>query len=139
LTKEKMEEATETAKQLSAKAHAVATEAIKSKDVAVLQDAHKTFAEVDLPKVPDRTKPLRLPLVPKRLTELFNSFNPGVAGPILLSSSLLRGVRIGLFTIPGAAIAWLGPTFYPGLGAGVYLGVGLLLGVLGAIFGRARY
>jgi hypothetical protein len=139
LTREKMEEAKETAKQISAKAQAVASEAVKSKDVAVLQDAHKTLTQVDLPKVPDRTRPLHLPLVPDRFTALFHSFNPGVAGLILLFSSMFRGVRIGLFAIPGAAIAWLGPMFYPGLGPGMYLGVGLLLGVLGAIFGRARY
>ncbi|WP_406700786.1 protein kinase [Singulisphaera sp. Ch08] len=139
LTKEKLEEAKVTAQQLSEKAQAVANEAVKSNDVSVLKDAHKTFAQVDLPKVPEKTRPLSLPMVPQRFTALFHSFSPGVAGLILLFSSFFRGVKIGLFAIPGAAIALFGPQFLPGMSAGISSGLGLLLGALGALFGRTRY
>lgn len=139
LTQEKLDEATATAKQLSQKAQAVATEAVKASDVSVLKDVHKTFAQVDLPKVPDRTRPLSLPMIPKRFTALFNSFNPGVAGLILLFSSFFRGVKISLFALPGAAIAWFGPQILPGMNPWIAPGLGLLLGGLGAIFGRTRY
>ena len=138
LTQEKMAEATETAKQLSAKVQQVTTEAVQSNDVTKLQDASKSFAEVDLPKIPDRTKPLHLPLLPAWLTRLFHSFSPGAAGLILLVSSLFRGIRMSLFALPGAMIAWLGPEFSSGIGSTTYLWIGLTLGVLGIIFGRSR-
>ncbi|SIO02645.1 Serine/threonine protein kinase [Singulisphaera sp. GP187] len=139
LTKEKLEEAKVTAQQLSEKVQAVTNEAVKAQDVTVLKDAHKSFTEVELPKVPDRTRPLSLPMIPQRFTAWFNSFNPGVAGLILLFSSLFRGVKIGLFALPGAAIAVFGPQFLPGMHPAVAPGIGLLLGGLGAVFGRTRY
>lgn len=139
LTKEKLDEATATAKQLSAKAQAVATEVVKSKDAPDFNHVQKTFAEVELPKVPDQSRPLKLPLVPQKITSLFNSFHPGVAGLILLFSSLFRGVKIGLFAIPGAAIAWLGTVYFPSLSPWIPPSLGLLLGGLGVIFGRSRH
>jgi hypothetical protein len=139
LTREKLEEATATAKELGTKAQEVASEAVKTKDVAVLQGARKTFSKVDLPKLPEVTAPLHLPLLPQRVSRLFHSFSPGVAGLILLVSSFFRGVKMSLFAVPGATIALLGPSLAPGWGEAASLGVGALLGLLGVVFGRSRY
>jgi hypothetical protein len=77
------------------------------------------------------------------VSNLFHDFNAGAAGLILVLSALLPGARVGLFAIPGAAIALLGPTVgLPPLGpldslrTSIALGAGVAL--LGAFFGKSR-
>ena len=90
-----------------------------------------------------QTAPLRLAILPASATGLFHDFGPGVAGLILLVSSLYRSTRVGLFAIVGAVFALLGPRLgLPSIGpvdasyAGMALGVALL--VVGILFGGVR-
>ena len=91
-----------------------------------------------------QTRPLRLAMLPPSVTDLFHDFGPGVAGLILLISSLYRGIKISLFAVPGAVLALLGPRLgLPSIGpvdaplAGIASGVTLL--VLGLLFGESRH
>src|SRR5262249_32317561 len=88
-------------------------------------------------EAPEDAKPLSLPFLPKSIAALFNSFNPGIAGLILLGSSLFRGVRMSFFAIPAAAITWIGPSI--GLGIWPSMGIGLIVAVVGVFFGRTGY
>jgi serine/threonine protein kinase len=86
-------------------------------------------------------KPLQLPMVPAFLTDLFDSFNPGVAGLILLISGFFRGWRMSLLVLPGAALAFLGhrcgvPDVGPVAAPYVSMAGGLVLALLGFIFLR---
>jgi hypothetical protein len=51
-----------------------------------------------------------MPGLPGSLSRLFNSFNPGAAGLILVVSSFFRGWRMALFALPAAAVALWGPS-----------------------------
>ncbi len=87
-------------------------------------------------------RPLDWPPVPREWTEPFSSFNPGVAGLVLILSSLVGGWKIAAFLFPAAAIMVLGHTTgVPGLlepmaNSVVSLGAGLGLALAGFIFGR---
>jgi hypothetical protein len=90
------------------------------------------------------TEPLRLPGLPVSICRLFDGFGPGAAGLILLLSAFVRGARIGLFALPAALIAALGPRLgVPSIGplsaSLVSMGVGAGLLLLGFLFGRSRH
>jgi hypothetical protein len=94
-------------------------------------------------RIPARTRPLRLPFLPRPLSNLFRGFNSGGAGLILILSALVRGAKMGLFALLGAALALLGPAVgVPRIGpldaemASMALGAGVA--VLGVAFGRTR-
>ena len=77
------------------------------------------------------------------MSNLFHDFNAGAAGLILILSALMPGARVGLFAIPGAAVALFGPTVgLPPIGpldsatASMALGAGVAL--LGVFFGKIR-
>jgi hypothetical protein len=90
-----------------------------------------------------QTRPLRLPFLPGLVTNQFRSFNPGVAGLILILSAMVGGTRAGLLAIAGAAVAWIGPSVgVPRLGsldsqtASMVLGAGISMLVI--FLGRHR-
>ena len=70
------------------------------------------------------------------MADLFHDFNPGVAGLILVVSSLLSGSRVGLFALPGAALALFGPSF--GLAPTAAMAFGAGVAALGIFLGRSR-
>lgn len=88
-------------------------------------------------------QPLRLPLVPQAWLGPFDSFNPGIAGLVLVLSAIWPGWRVPLFAIPAAAVMVLGPLLgmpslaVAGLGEmpaqRVSLYAGLLLAGLGVL------
>jgi hypothetical protein len=93
--------------------------------------------------VPVQTQPLRLPFLPKLLADLFQGWGAGAAGLILILSALVRGARMALFAIPGAAIALVGPRVgIPPIGsldpamASMAIGAGIAL--LGVVVGRTH-
>jgi hypothetical protein len=115
-----------------------ATRAIEHPDP--LQALRDTRIDV---RVPLRTTPLHLPFLPRPVSNLFHDFNAGAAGLILILSALVPGARVGLFAIPGAAIALIGPAIgIPSIGpldsmrTSMALGAGVAL--LGAFFGKGR-
>jgi hypothetical protein len=119
-------------KRLAREAVSVQNPNLPSVDLAALQ--------VDLHK---ETTPLRVPLVPEVLTSGFNSFNPGVAGLLLVLSAFAPGALAGLFAFAAAAVAWAGPRLgIPSLGPlkaeylSMLAGAGLF--VLGLMLGRGR-
>lgn len=126
----------------------VRTAAVKRDGGQALKGAKEIGGEVaaNVRNVLDRkrqTDALRLSILPASVTGLFHDFGSGVAGLILLVSSLYRGTRIGLIAIAGAVFALLGPRLgLPSIGpvdasdAGMALGVALL--VLGVLFGGRR-
>jgi len=70
-------------------------------------------ATTDKPLVENITakqmKPLSLPLLPERWRwAVFNSIAPGIAGLLLIVSSLWRGVKMSLLMFPAAAVLTLG-------------------------------
>ena len=65
--------------------------------------------DVDLARVQAAEEPLRVPGIPEPLTKMISGYGVGVAGLILLASSVFGGWKIALFAIPGAVVAWLGP------------------------------
>ena len=121
---------------------AVAT-AIKNQDVEALRNV-KDAVNFDKP-----TKELKVN-VPKNMSpkaakvfKLFNGYNPGVAGLILLAASLFPGVRVGVLAFAGAAVAFVGPVLgLPALGPLspdlASMAIGAALGVVGIVFGRSR-
>jgi eukaryotic-like serine/threonine-protein kinase len=116
----------------------VATRAIEHPDP--LQALRDTRIDV---RVPLRTTPLRLPFLPQPVSNLFHDFNAGAAGLILILSALLSGARVGLFAIPGAAIALFGPALgLPPIGpldsARTSMALGAGVALLGVFFGKSR-
>jgi len=101
--------------------------------------AGETVKAVDLDSQEGR-KPLNWPLIGR----FFDSFNPGVAGVVLLFLALFRGWKMSIFALPAAGIMCLGPTFgMPGLEAvggshTTSLVIGLAVAVVGVFFGRTR-
>jgi eukaryotic-like serine/threonine-protein kinase len=94
-------------------------------------------------RIPAQTKPLHLPFLPRPVSNLFQGWGAGAAGLILILSALIRGARMALFALPGAAIAMFGPQVgVPALGpldsamASMAIGAGVAL--LGIVFGRSR-
>jgi hypothetical protein len=78
-------------------------------------------------------EPLALPL-PEAVLRVFGNINPGVAGLLLLVSSIWRSWKIGLLTLAGAAIMVLGPAY--GVPWLVCLAVGGAVMLAGFLFGR---
>jgi hypothetical protein len=115
-----------------------AARAVEADDpLRALQDAR-----VDV-RLPAQTKRLRLPFLPRWLSNLFQGFNPGAAGLILILSALVRGSWVGPFALGGAAVALLGPAAgVPRLGpldprtASMALGAGVA--ALGLVFRGPR-
>ena len=113
----------------------VAVRAIEHPDpLSALRDAR-----IDV-HVPMRTRPLQLAVLPRPVSNLFQDWGAGAAGLILILSALVPGARMGLFAIPGAAIALIGPAVgVPHIGpldssqASMALGAGVAL--LGVFFG----
>jgi hypothetical protein len=126
----------------------VRTAAVKQDGGQVLEGAKEIGGEVaanvrDVLDLKRETTPLRLVILPASATRLFHDFGPGVAGLILLISSLYRSTRVGLFAIVGAVFALFAPRLgLPSIGpvdasfAGMALGVALL--VVGILFGSGR-
>jgi serine/threonine protein kinase len=106
-------------------------------DISKLTDLEKISEEAakgtaSLGVTEKETKPLDLPAVPAFITNRFDSFYPGVAGLVLLISSLFRGWKIGLALWPAALLIWAGDAFgLPSLGplsghvAGLVIGLGV--------------
>ncbi|HEX8199610.1 MAG TPA: serine/threonine-protein kinase [Isosphaeraceae bacterium] len=126
----------------------LATQAIETRDITQAQKALQSKVAT-LQRVATRTtRPLALPLLPARVAGLFRGFNPGVAGLILVASAFFRGWRLGLFVVPAAALAVLGPTAgLPPIAVPLWgtirpsessLALSLVLAGLGVVFGRSR-
>ncbi|MDB5328106.1 MAG: serine/threonine protein kinase [Phycisphaerales bacterium] len=60
---------------------------------------------------------LRLAMVPERVRHQVSGFNVGVAGLLLLISCFVRGWKLGMFALVGAAVMVGGDLVVPGLGA----------------------
>jgi hypothetical protein len=119
-----------------------AEQAVETRDVGALRKV-----EIDI-KVDKPTKAVELdvPNVPPEATRVlgwFNSFNPGVAGLILLVSAFFGGIRVGLGAFAGAAVALLGPMLpLPAIGpldaSNLSMVGGGAIGVAAIVFGRGR-
>jgi serine/threonine protein kinase len=88
-----------------------------------------------------KSKPLELPLVPAAVTGLFDGFNPGVGGLILVLSAFFRGPRVALFCWPAAVLAFAGPRLgVPAVGPAtahqLSMAAGVVLAVPGFLFRR---
>jgi serine/threonine protein kinase len=120
----------------------LATEAYRTQDTTKVQVVAK--ARFKAAKVAARqAKPLALPLAPTWFTNQFRDFNSGVAGLVLLLSATLRGWRLSLFFIPGAAVILLGrslgiPAIGPIRPEWSSLVLGLAIAAAGLVFGRGR-
>jgi hypothetical protein len=77
-----------------------------------------------------QAKPLGLPVI----GGLFVSFNPGVAGLLLVLSAFIPGLRVSLVIIPAALVLLFGAAL--GLGTWIPLAVGAGLGAVGLLFVR---
>jgi hypothetical protein len=77
-----------------------------------------------------QAQPLGIPVI----GGLFNSFNPGVAGLLLLFSAFIPGLRISFVIIPAALVLLFGAAF--GLGTMIPLAIGAALGCVGLLFVR---
>ena len=119
-----------------------ATKAVETRDVEALRkvdldikiDKPTKAVEVDLPRVPAEAA---------RVLGLFNSFNPGVAGLILLVSACFGGIRVGLGAFAGAGVALLGSVLHlPAIGpidpALTAMVLGGAIAVVAIFFGRER-
>lgn len=106
-----------------------AASAIESREAGALQDVQLDFSE---------TKPLSVPIVGR----YFDSLNAGLAGLMLLFTSLFRGWKISVFLLPAAVIALLGPSLgVPGIDVigGAYVSsaaIAIGLAVVGVLFAR---
>lgn len=117
---------------------AAAQKTIETKDAGALTDLKEL--QID---TPTRTEPLKLPAIPRAITRWFDSFNPGVAGFILIASAFFRGSRMSLFAAPAAAIALFGPAFAPARVAGIdshyaAMALGGAVFAVGLALGRRR-
>ncbi len=110
-------------------ATAVVKSSVAERSVAGLQNA--TAA-------PAASQPLSVPVV----GNLFDSFNPGIAGLVLIVLGIFGGWRMSLFALPAAALMVLGPSLgLPGVPAigGAHttsLVIGLAVAGAGFFFGR---
>jgi len=88
-------------------------------------------------------KPLSVPLLPAALAALLGSIPAGIAGVILLASSLFRGWKMAAFALPAAGIALFGdrlgiPAIGPIAAPYVACAIGAGLAVVGWFLGRTR-
>jgi serine/threonine protein kinase len=108
---------------------AAAATAIENREASALRNVQLDFSE---------TKPLDMPIIGR----YFDSLNAGLAGLLLLFTSLFRGWKISVFLLPAAVIALLGPALgVPGIDAigGAYVSSGaiaIVLAVVGVLFAR---
>ncbi|MGQ9574212.1 MAG: serine/threonine-protein kinase [Thermoguttaceae bacterium] len=110
----------------------------------VQQEPGSLIARLDqlAPERSGQFKPLHLPWAPEAITNLFDSFNPGLAGLILAISVFIPGLKVSVFLFPAAAVMLLAHTTgIPGLlePAGnsiTSLAIGLVLALAGFIFGK---
>ena len=137
---------TEQIKATAAELQNAAQKARESNDVGEVLDVKVDAAKhVRAEAIHQVHEPLKFPGLPAGTRGLFNSFNPGVAGLILVVSSFFRGWRISLFAIPGAAIALIGPSVL-GVPSSqpldirnlVTMAAGGVLMLVGIVFGRTR-
>jgi serine/threonine protein kinase len=119
---------------------------------ASLKDIDLTKLQEGLPDISEKakalslpdTEPLKLPVVPTAITDLFNSFNPGVAGLILVVSALFGGWKLGLVMWPAALIAFVGnrmgipDDLGPVTSQQASMGIGAVLAIVGVIFLRNK-
>jgi hypothetical protein len=90
------------------------------------------------------TRQLRVEGISQQVTDRVDGFGLGVAGLILLASSLFRGARISIFVWPGALIAAFGPRLIEagarplGPTSLLAMAIGGGLFALGVFFGRTR-
>jgi hypothetical protein len=88
--------------------------------------------------------PLKLPLLSESVAAgFFNSFNPALAGLLLILSTLFPGPRMALFIIPAAAIVMVGhvlvlPSLGPIRREHMSMVIGGALAALGLLCGRER-
>ncbi len=86
--------------------------------------------------------PLQLPWLPPAIANLFTSYNPGVAGLVLVLSALVPGLKILAFMLPAtcvmllAHVAGIPHLIAPAGNSITSLGLGLLLVMGGYIWGR---
>jgi hypothetical protein len=91
-----------------------------------------------------RYKPLELPPLPAALTAVFDSFNPGVAGLVLILAGFVYGLKISLYVFPAAGVMLLAHTtgiagLVPPLGNSLTsLAIGLAVALAGFLFGRSN-
>ena len=105
-----------------------AKKAAEDQDLKALRDANIDI-NLDRPTKALRVNVPDVPTQATRLLGLFNGFNPGVAGLILLISSLFSGWRVGIGAFLGSAVAWLGPSIgIPSIGPVSTSSVAMLLG-----------
>ena len=87
-----------------------------------------------------QTSPLNVPLIGK----FFNSLNAGIAGILLLISSLFRGWPMSIFLLPAATIAMCGPALgMPSIAAlggaqATSAALAIVLALIGFVAGRSR-
>ncbi len=85
-----------------------------------------------------KTEALKLPVV----GALFDSFNPGAAGLVLIISAMFQGWRMSIFVLPAAVVMCFGAALrIPGIDAigGAQMSslvIGLAIAVVGLFFGR---
>ncbi len=85
-------------------------------------------------------EPLPIPLI----GQWFDSFNPGIAGLLLIFTACFRGWKMSLFALPAAAVMVLGPTLgVPGVAVlgGAHtssLVIGAAIALAGLVLGRTR-
>jgi hypothetical protein len=96
---------------------------------------------VDLPREAATTDPLQIPGVPDAVLQRFASFNPGVAGLLLVLSAGWRSPRITLFFVPATALIFLGSALgVPGAGGwgadAISLAAGLAVAAAGFLADR---
>lgn len=91
-------------------------------------------------------KPLRLPGLPESVGDIFGSFNPGIAGILLIFSAIWRSPRITIFFFAAVVVLVFGKALgVPGFDAPFYgrvpaetvcLALGLALAVVGVVVDR---
>lgn len=89
-----------------------------------------------------KTEPLAIPLVPDSATGWFNSYNPGMAGLILIFSGMFAGVKMTMFLLPAMVVMIFGHNWgIPALGGipehYMSMAAGGVLAILGLYFGRS--
>jgi eukaryotic-like serine/threonine-protein kinase len=89
------------------------------------------------------TKPLTIPMVPEAMTGWFDSYNPGVAGLLLVISAFTYGWIMSVLVLLGAVIAFAGhklglPDLGPLAASHASMAAGGVVALLGLVFGRSR-
>lgn len=90
-----------------------------------------------------QTTELQLGDASAEVTRWFNGYGPGVAGLILIMSSLFRGAKISFFVYPAGAVAMFGQSLALPTGGMIpeqyaCLVAGAAIAVVGVLFGRVR-